>query len=357
MEQKDHLPLVFDCVLNALNSYNSGISRDQFYSMNILDVTDVTEDDMGAVNQGVIEYCKENGCYAALPPFEEGAFIDRSERRYTHWKVLEIQDDYFRIEFSHYPIIFVDEETALRIKNGESANIDHSCWYCSCKTTVKIKLLTAEEHVKMLSRHPDFIGLEDKLLSDTSALWKLSEMLKTQYHIGGVLEDYEYYMPHDLKKIVKKGKYYTSTGEFVDSSWVRSVVADTLELGKDAGLTSMLYCSTGPIIEMFVYVNYMLSQKSTSSSTLRNITSVYAPKSEITEIRKERHFGKIKVVSEKKPRAVNAHNIQRIYTTPVWQRRSHLRHLASGKVVPVQSATCRRHNSDMIPAPQVVYKA
>ena len=356
MGQKEHLPLVVDCVRHMLDNYNAGISKEQFYSKNILDVTDVTESDMGAVNQEVIEYCRENGCYAALPPFEEGVFIDRSERRYTHWKVLEICEDYYRIEFNHYPIIFVDDQTLDMIHNGESANITHSCWYRSCKTIIKVKLLTAEEHVKMLSRHPDFIGLEDKLLSDTSALQKLSAMLKTQYHLGGVLEDYEYYMPHDLKKIAKKGKYYTSDGVFVDSSWVRSVVVDTLELGADSGLNTILYCSTGPIIEMLVYVNYMLSQKSTSSSTLRNINSVYAPKSEIAEIRKERHFGKIKVVSEKKPRAVNALNIQRVYTTPVWQRRSHLRHLASGKVVPVQSATCKRHNVGDVLVPQVIYK-
>ena len=155
-EKFDYMPLVSDCVLNALNNYNSGITKDQFYSMNILDVTDVTEDDMRVVNQGVIEYCRENGCYAALPPFEEGVFIDRSERRYTHWKVLEVQDDYFRLELNHYPIIFVDEETYIRVKTGDSANINHPCWYRSCKTIVKVKLLTTDEHVKMLSRHPDF---------------------------------------------------------------------------------------------------------------------------------------------------------------------------------------------------------
>jgi len=357
MENKfDYMPLVSDCVLTALSNYNSGISKDQFYSMNILDATDVTEDDMRDVNEGVIQYCRENGCYAALPPFEEGAFIDRSERRYTHWKVLEVQDEYFRLEFNHYPIIFVDNETFIRVKQGDSINIDHPCWYRSCRTVVKVKLLTTEEHVEMLSRHPDFIGIDEQIAERPELITQLSNLLKTQYHVGGVLEDYEYYMPHDLKKLVKKGKYYTSDGQFVNSSWIKSVVADTLELGMEAGLQSMLFCSTGPIIEMFVYMNYMLSQKSTSSSTLRHITSYYVPDTEAPELRKERHFGKIKVISEKKPRSVNAKNIQRIYTTAVWQRRSHLRHLASGKVVPVKSATCKRHNVEDVLAPQVIYK-
>jgi len=356
MEKNEYIPLVSDCILNMFNSYNSGITKDQFYSMNILDATDVSEDDMREVNQEVIQYCKENGCYAALPPFEEGAFVDRSERRYTHWKVLEVCEDYFRLEFNHYPIIFVEEQTAIQIRNGNSDKIDHPCWYKSCKVVVKVKLLTTEEHITMLSRHPDFRDINNQVAKHPELIVRLSNLLKTQYHVGGVIEDYEYYMPHDLRKIVKKGKYYTSDNKFVDAAWVREVVSDTLELGASAGLNSILFCSTGPIIEMFVYINYLLSQKSTSSSTLRNITSFYIPNTEMPELRKERHFGKVKIVSEKKPRSVNAENIQRIYTTPVWQRRGHLRHLASGKVVPVKSATCKRHGVEDVIAPQVIYK-
>lgn len=119
----------------------------------------------------------------------------------------------------------------------------------------------------------------------------------------------------------------------------------------------MLFCSAGPILEMFQYINYMLSSRSTSSSTLRKITSVYSPNPENTELRKERHFGKIKTISVKKPHAVNQQNVHRVYTTISWQRRSHVRHLKSGRVVPVKSATCTRHGVESTEVPQVIYRA
>lgn len=348
---------VTDCVMRMLDGYNSGISKDAFYSNNIVDSTDVTEDDMRSVNLDVIHFCKENGCYAALPPFEEGSYIDRAERRYTHWKVLGVYDDYFRIEFNHYPILYVDGDYSEKIAQGKSAKLVHPCWYRSCRVVVDVKLLTTEDHVAMLKYHPDFEGENAKLLSDTSALTRLSDVLKTQYHVGGVLVDYEDYHSHDFKKILKKGKYYTDDDKMIDSRVVRKVVSDSLELSVARGLNSILFCSLGPIIEMFVYINYMLSQKSTGSSTLRHITSVYLPNAEFSDTRKERHFGRIKIVSEKKPRTVTAENIQRVYTTLSWQRRSHLRHLKSGKVVPVKSAICNRRNFESdASAPQVVYR-
>ena len=348
---------VTDCVMHMLDGYNSGISKDAFYANNIVDSTDVTEDDMRIVNSDVIDFCRENGCYAALPLFEEGSYIDRTERRYTHWKVLGVYDDYFRIEFNHYPILYVDNDYAEKIAQGRSAELVHPCWYRSCRVVVDVKLINTEEHVAMLKYHPDFEGANAKVLSDASALTKLSNILKTQYHVGGVLVEYEDYHSHDFKKILKKGKYYTSDGEMIDSRIVRKVVSDSLEISVARGLKSILFCSLGPIIEMFTYINYTLSQKSTSSSTLRHITSVYLPNAESSDTRKERHFGRISVVSEKKPKSINAENIQRVYTTLSWQRRSHLRHLKSGKVVPVKSAICNRRNFESdTSAPQVVYR-
>ena len=355
--KSEYIPMVSDCILHMFDTYNSGITKEEFFSKNIIDATDVSEDDMRAVNAEVIQYCNQNGCYAALPPFEEGAFIDRSERRYTHWKVLDVQEDYFRMELNHYPIIHVDDEIGKQIANGNSANISHPCWYLACKTIVKVKIFDTDDHIKMLSYHPDFADMDLTQRTYAGALRKASELLKTENHIGGVIESYEYYMPHDLKKIVKKGKYYTSDGEFINGSWVKEVVTDSLELGASAGLNSILFCSAGPIIEMLVYINYMLSQKTTSSSTHRTITSIYLPNPNSEETRKERHFGKVKFISEKKPRVVNAQNVQRVYTTISWQRRSHLRHYASGKLVPVRSAICKRHNAEDISAPQVIYKA
>ena len=161
----DHLPEVSDCIMGMLNEYNSGISQEQFYHQNIVDATDVTEEDMGAVNAEVIQFCKENGCYAALPPFEEGSFIDRSERRYTHWKVLEVKDDYFRIELDHYPIIFLDETYHTMIAQGRSAELTHVCWYRACRVIVKVKLLSTEEHMDVLSYHPDFYRFDKNTCS------------------------------------------------------------------------------------------------------------------------------------------------------------------------------------------------
>lgn len=355
----DHLPVVSDVILNMLNGYNTGITEEQFYSLNILDSTEVSENDMRSVNDGVIQYCKENGCYAALPPFEEGAFIDHSERRYVHWKVLDVHEDYFRLQLDHYPMIFVNSEDSVKFNikrfTKNYSEISHPCWYRSCRTVVKVKLLTTEEHMEAISHHPDVRQVKDKTKLQM-LLRRLSDTLKTKYHVGGVIESYDYYTTHDLKKILKKGKYSTSDGTLVNGKWVKEILTDNLAPSMDDGLDSILFCSTGPIIEMFVYINYLLSQKSTKMHTSRSISSVFIPGIENLEPRKERHFGKVKVVSEKKPRVVNATNIQRVYTTISWQRRSHIRHLPSGKIIPVKSAVCKRHNLGDDIAPQVVYK-
>lgn len=362
-EEFDYTPLVADCIMTMLSRYSTGVPKDEFYSKNILDVSDVAEDDMSATSPEVIQYCKDNGCYAALPPFEEGVFIDRGQGRYIHWKVLEVEEDYYRLMLDHYPIIFADNDVAdfnagfdIATKAGHT-----NCWYLAGRIIVKVKILNEDEHIEMISHHPDYVHHAKAMCNDdpavmTKLLRGLSAKLKSACYVGGVVEDSTYFLPHDLIKIKKKGKYATSDGKFVNGLWVKDAVDTTLELAADYGLHSMLFVSMGPMIEMFTYVNYLLSQKSTSSSTLRKITSVYLPNVEIADVRKERHFGKLKVISDKKPRAINAHNIQRVYTAIAWQRRSHLRHLASGKVVPVKSATCKRHNMEDASAPQVIYK-
>lgn len=359
----DFTPLVADCVMNMLNGYNTGITQEQFYSQNIIDVSDVTEEMGRAVNAELIQYTKENGCYAALPPFEEGSFIDTTERRYIHWKVLEVQEDYYRMVLDHYPIIFADNDTSGNITSKDLSTLDRKCWYLAGRMTVRVKVLTDDEHREMISHHPDFVRYSLTMCNgDTKKqgdlLTRLASRLKSPYHIGGVIEDYIYYIPHDYMKIRKKGKYYTADGTMVNGAWVKEAIDTTLKTVSYYGLESMLFVSTGPMIEMLAYINYMLSQKSTTgSSTLRHFTSIYVPNSDAPELRKERHFGTIKILSEKKPKAITAQNIQRIYTTAVWQRRSHVRHLASGKVVPVKSAVCKRHNLDDGATPQVIYKA
>lgn len=364
----EYTKIISECVTGLLDGYNRGIARDEFYALNIVDTSDVVEEDMQASSSGVVSYCFENGCYAALPPFEEGAYIDKSERRYVHWKVLEVCDDYFRLQLDHYPIIFGDTDLTGRHVGVDFSELRHMCWYLANHMVVRVKVLTHEEHKQMLSHHPDFVQYADSMVAQQTKnpmvaklkkdmlLDKMSEHLKSVSYVGGIVEDYEYYLPQDLIKIKKKGKYYDTAGNIINGAWIKDSIDTTLQYGVDSGLHTMIYTSTGPIIEMFTYINYLLSQKSTSVSTHRNITSVYVPTSEAPELRKERHFGKLCMISEKKPRAINAQNVQRVYTTLSWQRRAHVRHLASGKVVPVKSATCKRHNAEDTSAPQVVYK-
>ena len=346
---------VSECINNMLNNYNTGISQEQFYKNNIVDATDVTEEDMRAVNAEVIQYCKENGAFAALPPFEEGSFIDHAERRYTHWKVLDVEEDYFRISMDHYPLMFkgtVDDPTNSTV---EFNSLIRPCWYLACHVVVKVKLLDKEEHMTMLRYHPDFAGLPNDVIVKMR-VDLLSDYLRTEYHVGGVIESYEFYLPKDLQKIAKKGKYSTPDGVILNGSWVRDVVANTLEVAIDRDLNSMLFCSAGPILEMFQYINYMLSQNTTKVSIHRSVSVTYSIGTSDIELRKERHFGKIKMVSVKKPKTVNKQNVQRVYTTMSWARRSHIRHLKSGKVVPVKSATCTRHGVESAEIPQVIYK-
>lgn len=355
MQYSDIENKVSACINNMLNNYNTGISQEQFYKNNIVDATDVTEDDMQSVNAEVIQYCKENGAFAALPPFEEGSFIDQSERRFTHWKVLDVEDDYFRMAMDHYPLMFngtVDDPTNSKV---EFNSLIRPCWYLACHVVVKVKLLDKDEHMSMLRYHPDFAGLPNDVITKMR-VDLLSDHLRTEYHVGGVIESYEFYLLKDLEKIYKKGKYSTPDGAILNGSWVRDVVANTLEVAVDRDLNSMLFCSAGPIIEMFQYINYMLSQNTTKASTHRSVSVTYSIGTPDTELRKERHFGKIKVVSVKKPKTVNKQNVQRVYTTMSWARRSHVRHLKSGKVVPVKSATCTRHGVESTEIPQVIYK-
>lgn len=347
-------------VLHTLNKCNSGLSQEEFYSANIIDATNVTETDMHNNNDNTCQFIKDNGCYAALPPFEEGSFIDGMEKRYIHWKILDIGDDYFRLKLDHYPNISFHNPSGDYI---EDFYTHRYCWYLACSMTVKVKVLNDEEHMQMISHHPDFVRNSLSMCNgdrqkQQMLLRKLSKRLKSEIYIGGIIEDCEYYMPQDFRKLNKKGKYYTESGEYINATLIRDIIDVSKEhasRGMDYALHTMKFVSTGPLLEMFTYINCMLSQKTTTSSTLRQISSVYAPTTDNVELRKERHFGKLTIVSEKKPRSVNVQNVQRVYTMASWQRRGHLRHLASGKVVPVKSAVCNRRGAENIPAPQVIY--
>lgn len=361
-QQRDQ---VTDCITVLLQSYNSGISQEQFYAANILDVTDVAESDLVSANREVLSFCAKNGVLAALPLFETGSYIDAEQGRYISWRVLEIGDDYFRLCLDHYPIVAVDSLSHWKADwHVDHSFLSHRCWYRGGHIVVRVKSLTASEHRDMISHHPDYVLHADRLCGGDPAkksklLSELSERLMADDYIGGVLEECEFYFPQDLKKICKKGKYYTTSGELVNGKWVRDLLEPSkpdVQSQLEFALHSMQFESMGPVIEMFVYVNYLLSQKSTTSSTLRHITSLYSPVQRTEELRKERHFGKLRVVSEKKPIAVTSENIQRVYTAVAWQRRGHLRHYKSGKVVPIKSVTCRRHGVEDATASQVVYK-
>ena len=352
---------VRDYITSTLDSYNRGLTQDQFYALNIIDTTGVSEEELDTAANSVIQYCKDNGCYAALPPFEEGAFIDRQERRYFHWKVLEVLEDGYRMVVEHYPLLVIDSDTTGKHSGMDFTKAVRYCWYLSGRVTIKVKALSIDEYKELLSHHPDYIDRANKQCGNNARkreelLGHLARRMQSVGYIGGVVEDYEYFYNHDLTKMRKKGKYFDADGNIINGTWIKEVIDSTIEHAGDRGLQSLLYVSCGPLIEMFSYLNYMLSNKSTSTSMHRTVSSVYAPNTDAPDLRKERHFGKFTIISEKKPRAVNVQNIQRVYTTVAWQRRSHLRHYASGKVVPVRSATCTRHNIEGAAAPQVVYK-
>ena len=350
------------CITSNIDSRNRGLSEDQFYACNLVDATNVTEADLELAKEGVFQYCKDNGGYAALPPFEEGAFVDRQERRYFHWKVLEVLEDGYRMVVEHYPLLVIDSDITGKHLGTDFTRVPRYCWYLSGRITVRVKSLTNEELQKLVSYHPDFNDLVLKHGGNDARVAKdimqkyADHMISSGYNVGGVVEDYEYFYAQDLTKLRKKGKYEDEMGNLINATWVRDVIDSTMEHAVDRGLKSMLYVSCGPFVEMFTYLNYMLSNKTTPTSMHRTVSTMYATNSEIPDLRKERHFGKATIVSEKKPRAVNVQNIQRVYTTVAWQRRSHLRHYKSGKVVPIKSTTCTRHNKENTPAPQVVYK-
>ena len=343
-----------NCITAMLNNYNTGISKEQFYAKNIVDSTDVTEDDMSAANDAVIQYCDENRAFAALPPFEEGSFIDRAERRYVCWKVLDVADDYFRIQFDHYPIVFADDTDLSRRNNTDLTALVHNCWCLACRVVVKVKVLTAEEYATVLSYHPEIAKNYNPNTKEEILKW--ATHIKSNTRVGGVIESYTYYMPDALAKIAKKGKYNTPDGRILNGSYVREAVANTMKYAAGYAKNSMLYVSVGPILEMFQYINCMLSQGTTKISTHRSVSASYSIVDSETEVRKERHFGKIKTVSVKRPKVVNKQNVQRVYTTMSWPRRSHPRHLKSGKVVVVKSATCHRHEVEKSEVPQIIYK-
>lgn len=351
----------YEFIINKLNALNKGMTKRDFFDNNIIDFTDVTYGDMMLIADEVLQFGKDNGCYAALPPFETGSFIDRSERRYTYWKVLDINEDFFRIELYHYPIFFSDYEGRPQVMDLPVLESHGECWFLACKVVMKVKLLDEKEREDIIFQNP-VVGEE---LTETKnvnmrliyAEGILKQARKNDGLIGGIIESCEFFTPKAFEKIGKMGKYSTPDGKVINGGDVREIINNTNEIAMDYAKKTMVFTSVGPLMEALTYVNYMLSDKNTSSSTLRKISSSYALSSEVPTNKKERHFGKIKVVSEKKPRQITKENVQRIYKTLSWSKRSHVRHLKSGKVIPIKSQVCHRHfDGDKADAQKVIYK-
>ena len=221
--------MVKDYITNALNNFNTGMTEEQFYSMNIVDATDVSMDDMNNLRNEITQFWKDNGCYSALPPFEEGAFIDRTERRYFHWKVLEVQEDYYRMVLEFYPLLIIDNDVTGKHIGTDVSKLTHPCWYLAGRATVRVKVLADNEHRELLSHLPEYREQTVAVFkNDTKRLNEfldnLTAPMRSANYVGGVIEDYEYYYSHDLMKIRKKGKYFTSEGEFINGAWVKETV-------------------------------------------------------------------------------------------------------------------------------------
>lgn len=349
---------------DSLTAKNPGISEDQFYNdNNIVDFTDVSTDDMREVNDGIMEFSKINGCYAALPPFEKGSFIDRSERRFSVWQVLQVTDDYYDIKFDHYPI--------YHFRNGVTGEDEmRACWVKAASVTVRVKKLSYEERVDIVLSNPWY----DRLASEVAKRGEKNKLEFSAYikdtieqmplEIGGVLLSSESFLPAIYKKI-GKSKMITPEGSIINASEVRAIIDQSSQM-TDYAMQTMIFTSLGPVIEAFTYVNYVLSAKKNTGeklSSYKHISKEYVlpGDSEREEVRRERHFGKIRFVSGPKPEAVTKENAHIVYKTLSWQRRSHLRHLQNGKVVSVKEAVCKRKLLDQEDPQQgpakVIYKA
>ena len=103
--------LGYTFIKNEVLARNGGLTREEFFKNNIIDFTMVSEDNINESIDGVRRRTKELGCLSAIPPFETGSFIDDSEHRYIVWKVLDIQDDYYRLSVDFY-------ENAQHINGG-----------------------------------------------------------------------------------------------------------------------------------------------------------------------------------------------------------------------------------------------
>ncbi len=381
------LSKIAEFIYTNLSLRNKGISKEEFYANNIVDFTDVLVEDMYPLDKaGKPSMCKDwfnysiqNGHYAALPPFEEGSFIDRRERRFIKWKVLDVSDDHYDMELENYPL-FADSDHPVK---------DNDCWFMATRFVVRVSFLDDEQRRYVLLNSPDIINSIDerfttyeelmeswnkyleakKLIESGTAVYsplyshysEMEEVVKNAVScdnamVGGRILEGEFYTPKAFEKIREKGKYIASDGTILNKADVCRVIDDSIKETMGYAWQSMKFVAIGPLIEAFSYLNFVLSSPETDTKTIRKISSSYALSEDDQEIRRERHFGKIKVVSEKKPKTVTKENVERIYTTLSWQRRSHLRHLKSGKVVPVKSSVCRRKGSDNTSDPKVIYK-
>ena len=239
-------------IIESLNSKNSGVSKEEFYKSNILDFSDVSWDDMRAIDNELLRFGKENGCYAALPLFEKGSFIDTSERRFSTWEVLEVNEDYYRLKLCHYPVFHSFQQIEELHKYD---------WFMASSVTMKVKLLNEEERENILFMNPSVIDRLSRLEKNSQAglMYAADIAMQVKHNdglVGGIIENYENYLPDVVKKLRKKGKYVRTDGTFIDAGLIREVL-DCVDDTSGYSLKTHLFTSVGPLIEAFTYTNYI----------------------------------------------------------------------------------------------------
>lgn len=367
-------PRVFNFVNNELTKRNKGISFLDCMKMNIVDYTNVTSEKQKSLESEFASFIKDEGVWAALPPFEAGFYMDDSQRHYFDWLITDIDQD----------MSYFDMNVRVYAKNpvmNKDVSESHA-WFCWQWIDVRVHLLSKEEHTVLNYFHPDVIKTvashyKQYLKNGIKILPILSQPnnidqfdhygMKNQseaafdaspYRVGGKVITNDNFFP-SLKEKVLKGKFVDEQGILnkKDIANYLDYLETTCFNDWDSFVNVHVACFS--LINSFVHLNYVMQNRSESRSYGRKVISDVADTigSSVENNRREWSFGDINVTSKDKPKRITKENIHRMYKTLSWNRRSHIRHYKSGKTVVVKSSVCHR-DVDKQPevTPQTIYR-
>lgn len=347
---------IYSFVNNELTKRNKGISFSDCMKMNIVDYTNVTSEKQKSLESELVSFVKDEGVWAALPPFEAGFYMDDSQRHYFDWLITDIDQDmsYFDMNIRVYAKNPVVNKDAL----------ESHAWFCWQWIDVRVHLLSKDEFAALDFFHPDVIKhmasyppltefdyLKQKNQPDTA-------FDSSPYRVGGKVIINDNFFP-SLKEKVLKGKFVDEQGILnkKDIANYLDYLETTCFNDWDSFVNVHVACFS--LITSFVHLNYVMQNRSESRSYGRKVVSDVADTigSSVENNRREWSFGDINVTSKDKPKRITKENIHRMYKTLSWNRRSHIRHYKSGKTVVVKSSVCHR-DVDKQPevTPQTIYR-